>query len=52
MELEIIQEQSKNSPGISFDPGRSSEDHQGSIPKNPEAVYKHWGLDYKVFLLF
>ncbi|MEZ5000489.1 MAG: DUF1987 domain-containing protein [Bacteroidales bacterium] len=41
MELEIIQEQSKNSPGISFDPGKGTLKIIGrSIPENPEAVYK------------
>lgn len=41
MELEIIQEQSKNSPGVSYNPGTATLKIVGrSIPENPEAVYK------------
>lgn len=40
MEVEIIQEQSKRSPGISFIPGDSLLRIGGrSIPENPESVY-------------
>jgi len=40
MEIEIIQELSKNSPGITFDPGSGTLNIKGrSIPENPEAVY-------------
>lgn len=40
MEVEIIQEQSKRSPGISFNPGDCLLRIGGrSIPENPEAVY-------------
>jgi len=41
MEIEVIQELSKNSPGITFDPGSGILNIKGrSIPENPEAVYK------------
>jgi hypothetical protein len=41
MELEIIQDQSKNSPGISYNPDKGTLKIIGrSIPENPEAVYK------------
>lgn len=41
MEIEIIQELSKNSPGITFDPGSATLNIKGrSIPENPEAVYQ------------
>lgn len=41
MEVEIIQELSKNSPGIVYNPGNLTLNIKGrSIPENPEAVYK------------
>jgi len=41
MEPEIIQKQSKNTPGISYDPGEETLTIVGrSIPENPETVYK------------
>jgi len=41
MEPEIIQQKTKNTPGISYDPGVDTLTIEGrSIPENPESVYK------------
>jgi hypothetical protein len=41
MEIEIIQELSKNSPGITYDHGSGTLNIKGrSIPENPETVYR------------
>jgi hypothetical protein len=44
MEREIIQEQTKNSPGVVFDTGKKTLRIMGrSIPENPESIYKPLG---------